>query len=244
MNNKEDRAVNEKPPEKRKTGVRGRPRLGSIPGREVLLNAAMKEFARHGFEATSLRTLAAHAGVDMALVARLFGSKADLYAAVIGRLAERQVVHRAQLAVIAAGADSQPAKAFRGLLELLTEISFEMPEFPAFLMQEVSNPGDRLDALVTQLVDPFRTAVEPIIVAANDAGVIQVEDTRLFFGMLIVAVSMPMLAPPVFSSEKKLTEKLRDQITRQAIDMFIRDKPIAPRRVGASQATRSKETKS
>jgi AcrR family transcriptional regulator len=46
-----------------------------------LLEAARARFARYGFERTSLRDIAADAGVDQALVIRYFGSKEKLFAA-------------------------------------------------------------------------------------------------------------------------------------------------------------------
>ncbi len=52
---------------------RGRRPTGVVSGREVLLAAALSAFARNGYEATSLRTIAADADVEKALVARLYG---------------------------------------------------------------------------------------------------------------------------------------------------------------------------
>jgi AcrR family transcriptional regulator len=72
---------------------RGRRRTGEISGREALLKAALQAFSRHGYEGVSLRSLASEASVDMALVARIFGSKGELWRAVIGQLAARQVDH-------------------------------------------------------------------------------------------------------------------------------------------------------
>lgn len=45
-----------------------------------LLEAARMRFARHGFGGTSVREIAADAGVDQALVIRYFGSKEKLFA--------------------------------------------------------------------------------------------------------------------------------------------------------------------
>ncbi|GAB2836570.1 hypothetical protein GCM10022221_39680 [Actinocorallia aurea] len=48
--------------------------------RAALLDAARRRFARHGFEGTGLREVAADVGVDPALIPRYFGSKQALYA--------------------------------------------------------------------------------------------------------------------------------------------------------------------
>jgi AcrR family transcriptional regulator len=63
------------------------PRTGRRPGpsttREEILAAARRRFAAHGYDGTSVRAIAAEAGVDPALVHRFFGSKDDLLVAAL-----------------------------------------------------------------------------------------------------------------------------------------------------------------
>ncbi|MEV8514708.1 TetR family transcriptional regulator [Dactylosporangium sp. NPDC051484] len=60
-------------------------RTGRRPGnqdtREVILAAATKAFAEHGFDGASIRQIATSAGVDPALVHHYFGSKDKLFLA-------------------------------------------------------------------------------------------------------------------------------------------------------------------
>jgi AcrR family transcriptional regulator len=57
--------------------------------KDALLQAAQTLFGQQGFEGTTIREIGEHAGVDASLIARYFGSKADLYiAAVIAQDAE------------------------------------------------------------------------------------------------------------------------------------------------------------
>jgi AcrR family transcriptional regulator len=51
--------------------------------RHALFSAAQQLFSQKGFERTTLREIGERAGVDAALIARYFGSKADLYVAVV-----------------------------------------------------------------------------------------------------------------------------------------------------------------
>ena len=51
--------------------------------REALLQAARTLFGQQGFEGTTIREIGERAGVDAALIARYFGSKADLYIAAV-----------------------------------------------------------------------------------------------------------------------------------------------------------------
>lgn len=59
--------------------------------REALLGAAQQLFGQGGFERTTVREIGERAGVDAALIARYFGSKADLYIAAVAaeRLGDR-----------------------------------------------------------------------------------------------------------------------------------------------------------
>jgi AcrR family transcriptional regulator len=58
--------------------------------KDALLRAAQTLFGQQGFEGTTIREIGEQAGVDASLIARYFGSKADLYiAAVIAQDAER-----------------------------------------------------------------------------------------------------------------------------------------------------------
>ena len=58
-------------------------RSGRRPGpsgtREAILAAARRQFAARGYDRTSMRGVAAEAGVDQALVAHFFGSKPVSY---------------------------------------------------------------------------------------------------------------------------------------------------------------------
>ena len=69
----------------RGAGRAGRSR-DAAASKDALLQAAQSLFGQQGFEGTTIREIGERAGVDAALIARYFGSKADLYiAAVAGR---------------------------------------------------------------------------------------------------------------------------------------------------------------
>jgi AcrR family transcriptional regulator len=63
------------------------PRAGrsrdAAASKDALLQAARALFGQRGFEGTTIREIGERAGVDAALIARYFGSKADLYIAAV-----------------------------------------------------------------------------------------------------------------------------------------------------------------
>lgn len=204
-----------------KSAIRGRRPASAESGREALLAAAMGAFARLGYEGSSLRALGLAAGVDMALVARLFGSKSALWDAVVDRLAERQADQAETLATLADLSREDPAEAFRRFIRFFADLSFEMPAFPAFLLQEAANSSERLDTLVARLVQPFRDRCRPLIAAAMEAGVVRGSDPDIVFGMVVSAISLPLVSPTLFTGEGAITAALRDSLADHAIALFV-----------------------
>jgi AcrR family transcriptional regulator len=63
-----------------KKSVRGR-RPGESGSRDAVLAAARRQFLADGYKAVTMRSIAAEAGVDVALVSYYFGSKSALFGA-------------------------------------------------------------------------------------------------------------------------------------------------------------------
>ena len=85
-------------------------RAGS--SKQALLNAAQHLFGKNGFEGTTIRDIGELAGVDHALIARYFGSKADLYIA----------------AVVAEAQGDQPQSEFEGVEDMAGTLVTRMDE--------------------------------------------------------------------------------------------------------------------
>ena len=62
---------------------RGRPR-GVSDSRARIIAAAVDDFGEKGYDGATIRSIAARAGVDSALVHHYFGTKADLFAETVG----------------------------------------------------------------------------------------------------------------------------------------------------------------
>ena len=102
---------------------RGR-RPGSPDTRADILAAARTRFASAGFSGTTMRAVAADAGVDAALVHHYFGTKDDLFVAAL----ELPVDIRAKVApVIAEGPDGAGERLVRTLLLLVFTAFFVVP---------------------------------------------------------------------------------------------------------------------
>jgi AcrR family transcriptional regulator len=65
------------------SGARSGRTRDATASKDALLQAAQTLFGQQGFEGTTIREIGEQAGVDAALIARYFGSKADLYIAAV-----------------------------------------------------------------------------------------------------------------------------------------------------------------
>ena len=99
------------------------PRTGRRPGpsttRTVIISAAAGRFTAIGYDATSLRQVAADAGVDPALIRRFFGSKEQLFTAVASAVIDPG---RALAAVAEGPAEAAGERLLRYFLSLLGDV--------------------------------------------------------------------------------------------------------------------------
>jgi AcrR family transcriptional regulator len=124
--------------------------------KESLLQAAQELFGQRGFERTTIRDIGERAGVDAALIARYFGSKADLYFA----------------AVAAEDARELESKGFEGLHQMAdTVVSRADDHGPGPIMQALIRLDASDDIRRAALQRVRRRLVEPLVVEMTDHGV-------------------------------------------------------------------------
>ncbi|WP_203337185.1 TetR/AcrR family transcriptional regulator [Nocardioides limicola] len=92
-------------------GRRGR-RPGSPDTRAAILSAARAAFASGGFAGSTVRGIAADAGVDAALIHHYFGSKADLFVAALELPADPRILLAEAVAGGAEGAAERMLRVF------------------------------------------------------------------------------------------------------------------------------------
>src|SRR5690348_8158313 len=94
---------------------RGR-RQGEPVSREAVLRAAQRQFAKYGYEKTTLRAIADDARVDPAMLLYLFGSKAELFRESLKLVLDPNVI-TAQLAGTDGDLGSRIVRAYLGIWE-------------------------------------------------------------------------------------------------------------------------------
>lgn len=164
----------------------------------------------------------------MALIARLFGSKAELWDAMVDHLADLQVEHLQPLLALVQDQQLAPAQALSGMIEVLVTVGQDLPEFGALLLHEATSQSERAETLRQRLVLPFRDACLPVLMRAAEAGLVRTEHPRLLFGLLLAALTQPVAVLQSCFDRKLLPGELRDILIRQANDLLLPDRDDGP----------------
>src|SRR5579864_7715057 len=148
-------------------------KAGARPGKDRILDAAERLFARHGFYGVSVRDITEAAGVDVALVNYHFGGKRELFTAVFQRRAE--LLNPERLAML----DEVRRAALPGvptLEDIVNAFTYPLLERSArggpgwksyfALVAQVNNSPEWGPVLMTQYFDPL---VERLIAALREA---------------------------------------------------------------------------
>jgi AcrR family transcriptional regulator len=139
--------------------VRGRRPLGSPDARRAVLDAARELFAELGFERTTMRAVAARAGVDPALIYHYFGDKDGLLFAALQPPEDAAAVFAGLTATAAragadrTGADRTGEELVRRLIGLWEERPEIREQMAAILRTGLSH--DRAAGLLRDILSSF-----------------------------------------------------------------------------------------
>ncbi|MBN9297253.1 MAG: TetR/AcrR family transcriptional regulator [Filimonas sp.] len=141
----------------------------SADKREHIINTAIELFAVKGFEGTSIRDLAATAGVNLAMINYYFGSKEKLFESIIDHKA---AYSRDALASIANDASMTQMQKMDRVIENYVEKIFSNRHFHRVIYQEImlSNRTQLKDHIINVIMKPNMLAIKGIFQAGIDSG--------------------------------------------------------------------------
>ena len=140
----------------RASSPRGR-RRGSPDTRSAILGAARSSFAAHGYAGTSIRAIAAAAGVDAALVHHYFGTKDVLFLAAL----ELPVDPRVLIGPAVAGPVEEAAERFLGVFLSVWDDPDIRPSLLSFARGMLDPSANRLvsKGLLPVVIQPIGVAL-------------------------------------------------------------------------------------
>jgi len=161
--------------------------------RRDILAAAGRHFAAHGFGAASLRDIAEDAGTTHGMIRHHFGTKDDLWKAVVDDFIS-QIAAR-QLPLLEEIDARDPVAQLKGIATHYMRQTAEMPQMAKLMLKDCSEPGPHLDYLVERIL-PVHDLITPVFRRVQAAGYLKEHDPDSFFVFLVMLGSIPFALAP------------------------------------------------
>ncbi len=178
----------------------------------------MQHFAAGGFEGASLRQIAADARTTHGLIRHHFGTKEDLWCAMVDDfVGQFEARHRPLLSKLG-GAD--PVELLKGFVTNYIRVSAELPGVAKIIMNDCSEPGPRLDFVLERMM-PIHKAIEPVFLAVQKRGLLRKHDPDSFFVFVVMLGAFPFALSGFTNAfyRKDITSKAG---IRRHIDLVLR----------------------
>lgn len=196
----------------------------SIETREKVLKAAAAEFAEHGFQGASTRSVADKAGVQHALVIYHFKSKEGLWRTVISAMNERfATMYRSRLEGLR-GVDA--ALKLKLIMEDFIRFSAANPSFHWLMAHEANKGGKRMNWLLDEYVKQFfKTMTDLIKAAQKDGRFVAGDPYHLQYIFLGAATHLYMLAAEVkkTSGRSPTTPSYVEEHVKLCLSLFFKE---------------------
>ena len=177
-----------------KTKKTCRGRRSDIDARQTRLNIIQRAsaiFAKHGFDAASIRDIAAQSGVTHGLIRHHFGTKEDIWRAVIDALIEELMASAVPLIEAAQRNNTTAHDTVKAVSRHAIILTARYPNVIHLLVHESVDGGARLDYFMLQLM-PIRRLMDPLISDVQREGGLSQFTHETFLLSLIMLGAMPL----------------------------------------------------
>ena len=139
--------------------------------KETILQAALEEFARHGFESASVRNISRQSNVAHGMIRHYYGTKDNLWREAVQFLFERSVEELMPEPSKLNALEGGELAVFRAWLRKYVWYCAMHPEHARIIMQESMAPSDRLSYVAQNFVRPNHQIVSHFIEILKAQGV-------------------------------------------------------------------------
>jgi TetR/AcrR family transcriptional regulator len=162
--------------------------------KQQIIQAALNEFARTGFEAASMRDIAANAATTHGLIRHHFGSKEGVWQAVVNHAVLQYTQALEAQLELGKHKPTDPSQALRGLIRSQIVVSATRPEVARLLMREGVEGGARLDYILEQLIQS-QSRLVPLLLEVQKQGQLKQFDPPMFLLFLLLMGDGPLALP-------------------------------------------------
>ena len=161
----------------------------AIKTRTALLEAALSEFAQHGFEGASIRGIGQRAGLEHTLLKHHFSNKDTLWQSTASFAFEK--IYSLWEEAIPVGSEMSAAERVSIEFRTLFRFTVSNPDFYQFMARESSIDSPRLGWLVSEMLKPTRDRILPQIAEAQrDGDMIQGNPSLVYHMLLSMATGL------------------------------------------------------
>jgi AcrR family transcriptional regulator len=176
----------------RERSVGRRPAAVAEATREHIVRAARGLFARHGFDAVSVRDIAEQAGTTHGLVRHHFGSKLGVWQAVVDAA---EAEYAGALGPVLDGLGSGDARDEAAhFVRRFVAVSALHPDLTRLLLHEGTAAGPRLPQILAHLASAHRR-LEPLVARLHACGLLRQFGSETLFHFLLFAAGAPFALP-------------------------------------------------
>jgi AcrR family transcriptional regulator len=190
--------------------------------RTALLDAALREFAAHGYEGASTRTIATAAGTHQPQINYHFESKEALWKAAVDHLFAR--LDDAVSTRLEGGESGWDSRAgFAANIRAFVRAAARLPELNRIMVQEATADSDRLRWIVERHTRPrFRVVTAHWRRLRSDAVVADVDEVVLYYSLVGAASLAYVNAPEArLLGHDTLTDSFIDAHADALVTMFL-----------------------
>lgn len=190
----------------------------SIVTQQKLLDAAISAFSENGFKGTSTRDIADRAGVHHPLITYHFKNKDQLWRAAADRIFREFNISLVKAMAEVPGVD--PRARAETFIRTYVRYARSQPALHKIILQESSQPSDRLDWLIETHLKPLFEEVVKSLEELQDLGIALPGDPALLFNMIRVSAG-GLLALAVEIKGTSNIDLDSDESLEMLIDMII-----------------------
>jgi AcrR family transcriptional regulator len=161
----------------------------SIKTKKKILRAALKIFAREGFYNAKLRDIAAQAGTTHSLIRHHFGSKDDLWKAVVDYGLDLHI--NSLKKVLNSGEKDDPVKLYKNSIANYIKMNAKNPELSKILLHDNSRSSPHLDYLMER-ERKLHSVIEPYFEKVQEYGYFKGFDHDNFLIYIRALVETPI----------------------------------------------------
>jgi TetR/AcrR family transcriptional regulator len=168
-----------------------KPRGRAAATKQRILDCALNVFAEHGFDGTTVRDVAADAGVNHAMIHYYYSNKEELWRAAVAHLfgrIDKEIDYSAEFL------ETLPTEAgFKEFVRRYVRYCARHPEHARLMVQESIRGGERLRWAVDEFIRPKHQLLAPATLALIEAGKLPDVSPMSLIYIIVAASQVPYM---------------------------------------------------